>query len=210
MYCGAMARSKDPAVRALLLRRAAQMLRAREPVSLRSSWPTPACRRWRSTPTSAAWTDCGARCAKGFTLLAARLAAVAPSADPVRDLAAQGAAYVANALDAPDLYRVMFDADFELEDPQAADDTLHSLVRNVGRAKDSGQFRDDVDPLELATQSWVIGHGIASLVAAGPLPEGALAYAVPMLTGLYVAAGDEPARCGRSVARGWRIVPVVG
>ncbi|WTW92539.1 WHG domain-containing protein [Streptomycetaceae bacterium NBC_01309] len=206
-----MARSKDPAVRALLLRRAAQMLRAREPVSLRSLVAD------TGVSTMAVYTYFGgmdglwsALRQEGFTLLAARLAAVAPSADPVRDLAAQGAAYVANALDAPDLYRVMFDADFELEDPQAADDTLHSLVRNVGRAKDSGQFRDDVDPLELATQSWVIGHGIASLVAAGPLPEGALAYAVPMLTGLYVAAGDEPARCGRSVARGWRIVPVVG
>lgn len=206
-----MARSKDPAVRALLLRRAAQMLRAREPVSLRSLVAG------TGVSTMAVYTYFGgmdglwsALRQEGFTLLAARLAAVAPSADPVRDLAAQGAAYVANALDAPDLYRVMFDADFELEDPQAADDTLHSLVRNVGRAKDSGRFRDDVDPLELATQSWVIGHGLASLAAAGPLPEGALAYAVPMLTGLYVAAGDEPARCGRSVARGWRIVPVVG
>ncbi|MEU8136793.1 TetR/AcrR family transcriptional regulator [Streptodolium elevatio] len=204
-----MARTKDPAVRALLLRRAAQMLRAREPVTLRSLVAG------TGVSTMAVYTYFGgmdglwsALRQEGFTLLAARLAAVAPSADPVRDLAAQGAAYVANALDAPDLYRVMFDADFELEDPQAADDTLDSLVRNVGRAKDSGRFRGDVDPLELATQSWVIGHGLASLATAGPLPEGALTYAIPMLTGLYVAAGDDPAQCGRSVERGWRTDPV--
>ncbi|WP_436772631.1 TetR/AcrR family transcriptional regulator [Yinghuangia sp. YIM S09857] len=203
-----MARTKDPAVRTLLLARAAHMLRAREPVTLRSLVAD------TGVSTMAVYTYFGsmdglwsALRQEGFTRLATRLAAVAPSTDPVRDLAAQGAAYVANALDAPDLYRVMFDADYELEDPQAADDTLHSLVRNIARAKESGRFGDTTDPLELATQSWAIGHGLASLTVTGPLPHDALTYAVPMLTALYTAAGDDPARCHRSVRRGWQPTP---
>ena len=36
MYCGGMARTRDPAVRTLLLERAAHMLRTREPLTLRS------------------------------------------------------------------------------------------------------------------------------------------------------------------------------
>ena len=129
------------------------------------------------------------------------------SADPVRDLAALGAAYLSNALDHPDLYRVMFDASFDLEDPAAADETLECLVRAVERAKDAGRFRADVDPLELATQSWAIGHGLASLVATGPLPRQALAHGVPMLTALFISAGDDPGRCRRSVEHGWEQLP---
>ena len=47
---------------------------------------------------------------EGFRRLAARLAPVQLSADPVRDLMALGAAYVGNALSNPYLYRTMFDA----------------------------------------------------------------------------------------------------
>lgn len=72
-----------------------------------------------------------ARRQEGFTRLATKLAAVKMSADPVRDLAALGAAYLSNALESPDLYRVMFDAGFELEDADAADEALHCLVHAV-------------------------------------------------------------------------------
>jgi AcrR family transcriptional regulator len=147
---------------------------------------------------------------EGFTRLAAKLAAVSMTTDPVRDLAALGAAYLANALKSPDLYRVMFDAGFELEDTEAADEALHHLVRAVERAKTAGRFRDDVDPLELATQSWTIGHGLASLVATGPLPHEALTHAVPMLTALFISVGDDPGRCRRSVERGWGQIPPAG
>ncbi|MEU9237330.1 TetR-like C-terminal domain-containing protein [Streptomyces subrutilus] len=145
---------------------------------------------------------------EGFTRLAAQLAAVKMSADPVRDLAAMGAAYLANAMENPDLYRVMFDAGFDLEDTGAGDETLHRLVRAIDRAKANGRFGNEVDPLELATQSWTIGHGLASLVATGPLPHQTLAHGVPMLTALFTSAGDEPDRCRRSVEHGWgRIAP---
>ncbi|MGP4114094.1 TetR/AcrR family transcriptional regulator [Streptomyces sp. 4N509B] len=199
-----MARTKDPAVRTLLLDRAARMLRTRQPVTLR------ALVAGTGVSTMAVYTYFGgmdgmwsALRQEGFVRLAAELAAVRPSADPVRDLAALGAAYLVNALENPDLYRVMFDAGFALQDPGGADDTLHHLVRTVERAREHGRFRREVDPLELATQSWTIGHGIASLVATGPLPRQALAHGVPLLTALFTSAGDEPERCRRSVERGW-------
>ncbi|MDD9378161.1 TetR/AcrR family transcriptional regulator [Streptomyces sp. ZAF1911] len=203
-----MARTKDPAVRSRLLDRAAQMLRTRQPVTLRTLVSG------TGTSTMAVYTYFGgmdglwkALRQEGFTRLAARLAAVKTTADPVRDLAALGAAYLANAMENPDLYRVMFDAGFDLEDTTAADDTLHRLVHAVERAKAKDRFRDEVDPLELATQSWLIGHGLASLVATGPLPHGALAHGVPLLTALFTSAGDEPDRCRRSVERGWGRIP---
>ncbi|GGS95297.1 TetR family transcriptional regulator [Planobispora rosea] len=200
-----MVRVKDPAVRSLLIDRAAQLLAARQPVTLRSLVAG------TGVSTMAVYTYFdgmdglwSAVRQEGFTRLEARLAAVAPSADPVRDLAALGAAYLSNAMAGPDLYRVMFDAAFELEDAAAADGTLHHLVRGVERAAAAGRLRDDVDPLELATQSWTVGHGLASLVATGPLPRQALAHGVPLLTALFTGAGDDPGRCRRSVERGWR------
>ncbi|MDP4505767.1 TetR/AcrR family transcriptional regulator [Nonomuraea turcica] len=200
-----MVRVKDPAVRSLLIDRAAQMLAVRQPVTLRSLVAG------TGVSSMAVYTYFGgmdglwkAVRQEGFTRLAARLAAVSPSEDPVRDLAALGAAYLSNALTSPDLYRVMFDAGFELEDAVAADHTLHCLVRGVERATAAGRFRDDIDPLELATQSWTIGHGLASLVATGPLPGQALAHGVPLLTALFTSAGDNPEQCRRSVERGWR------
>lgn len=191
-------------VRTLLLDRAAQMLRRRQQVTLRTLVAG------TDVSTMAVYTYFGgmdglwkALRQEGFTRLAAKLAAVKRTADPVRDLAALGAAYLANALENPDLYRVMFDEGFDLEDTVAADETLHHLVRAIDRAKANGRFRDEVDPLELATQSWTIGHGLASLVATGPLPHKALAHGAPMLTALFTSAGDEPDRCRQSVERGW-------
>ncbi|MGP3989206.1 TetR/AcrR family transcriptional regulator [Streptomyces sp. 3N207] len=200
-----MARTKDPAVRSLLLERAAQLLRTRQPVTLRTLVAG------TGVSTMAVYTYFGgmdglwnALRQEGFIRLTAKLTAVELSEDPVRDLAALGAAYLSNALESPDLYRVMFDAGFDLEDTDAADETLHCLVRAIERAKTSGRFRGEVDPLELATQSWTIGHGLASLVATGPLPHQALVHGVPMLTALFTSAGDEPGRCRRSVEHGWK------
>ncbi|MBA0053962.1 TetR/AcrR family transcriptional regulator [Streptomyces sp. AJS327] len=204
-----MARTRDPAVRSLLLDRAARMLGERRPVTLRALVDG------AGVSTMAVYTHFGgmdglwkALRQEGFVRLGARLALVEPTEDPVRDLAALGAAYLGNALDNPDLYRVMFDARFALEDLGAADELLHSLVHTVERARDEGRFRAETDPLELATQSWTVGHGIASLVATGPLPPEALAHGVPLLTALFTSAGDEPERCRRSVERGW--APVSG
>ncbi|MEU8614083.1 TetR/AcrR family transcriptional regulator [Actinoplanes sp. NPDC048791] len=202
-----MARTKDPAVRTLLLERAGHMLRTREPITLRSLVAG------TGVSTMAVYTWFGgmdgmwkALRQEGFTRLADRLAAVTMSADPVRDLTALVAAYLGNALDHPDLYRVMFDATYELEDAEAADQTLEYLVQAAGRGREAGRFRAATVPLELAIQSWVIGHGLVSLVTPGPLPRETLAHGVPMLTALFVGTGDEPERCRRSVQRGWKSV----
>ncbi|GAA1683452.1 hypothetical protein GCM10009745_29800 [Kribbella yunnanensis] len=56
---------------------------------------------------------------------------------------------------------------------------------------------------DLAAQTWVVGHGLASLTVIGPLPREALAYAVPMLTALFTQAGDT--RAHQSVAAGWTL-----
>jgi AcrR family transcriptional regulator len=203
-----MVRTKDPAVRTLLIERTAQLLRARQPVTLRSivagtGLSTMAIYTYFSG-MDGLWR---AMRQEGFTRLAAALEDVSPSADPVCDLAALGAAYLSNALANPDLYRVMFEAGVELDDPAAADEGLHSLVRTIERAKDIGRFRDEVDPLALATQTWAIGHGLASLVATGPLPRQALDHGAPMLAALFTSCGDDPDTCRRSVERGWHPNP---
>lgn len=161
-----MARTKNPAVRSMLIERAALMIREREPVTLRGLV------RGTEVSTMAVYTyfdgmDGLWRAVRqeGFTRLAARLAEV----------------------------------------PDTADATLERLVRAADAARVAGRFREDVDPLELATQSWAIGHGVAALVATGPLPPAALGHGIPLLTALFVAAGDEPARCARSVAAGWQL-----
>jgi AcrR family transcriptional regulator len=199
-----MARIKDPAVRIQLIERAALMLGTREPVTLRSLVAGTA------VSTMAVYTYFGgmdgmwkALRQEGFTRLQARLATVPISTDPVRDLTALIAAYVSNALDHPDLYRVMFDANFDLEDAQAADNTLEHLVQAAERGRKSERFRADIDPLELAIQSWAIGHGLVSLVATGPLPRQTLDHFVPMLIAQFVGAGDESDRCRASVEQGW-------
>ena len=200
-----MARTKDPAVRTLLIERAAHMLRTREPITLRSLVTG------TGVSTMAVYTYFGgmdgvwkALRQEGFTRLGARLATVTMSTDPVRDLTALVAAYLGNALDHPDLYRVMFDANFDLEDPQAADATLEYLVRAAERSRKADRFRADTDPLELATQSWAIAHGLVSLVANGPLPRRTLANGVPLLTALFISTGDDPGRCHLSVENGWK------
>ncbi len=198
-------RQKDPQVRTLLVERAARMLRRREPVTLRSLVA--------ETPVSsmAVYTHFGgmdglwsAVRQEGFTLLSARLAEVPATRDPVRDLASLLAAYTRNAMDHPDLYRVMFDASVDLEDAAAADDTLEHLVQAVRRGVESGRYRAGTVSLDLATQAWMVGHGIVSLVATGPLPDRTLTYGPSMLTALLISAGDDPARCWRSVRRGWQ------
>jgi AcrR family transcriptional regulator len=202
-----MVRPKNPGVRTLLIERAAQMLRAREPITLRSIVAG------TGMSTTAIYTYFGsmdgmwqAMRQEGFHRLTVKLDAVTLSADPVRDLAALGAAYLSNALANPDLYRVMFDAGFELQDPAAADETLHRLIHSAQRAKDIGRFRDDVDASALAIQTWTIGHGLVSLVATGPLPRRTLDYGAPILTALFISCGDDPDTCHRSVERGWRIL----
>src|SRR5688572_28497678 len=77
---------------------------------------------------------------EGFTRLAERLAAVERTDDPVRGLMALGAAYVENAVANPHLYRTMFEAEAELEDPEAAAASFGELVACAARARRAGRF----------------------------------------------------------------------
>lgn len=166
MYSGAMARTKDPAVRTLLIERAAHMLRTREPITLRSLVAG------TGVSTMAVYTYFGgmdgmwqALRQEGFTRLGARFTTMTMSTDPVRDLTALIAAYLRNALDHPDLYRVMFDASVDLEDLKAADATLEYLVQAVLRARDTGRFHAGTVPLNSRSRAgpsptvWSPGRG---------------------------------------------------
>jgi AcrR family transcriptional regulator len=199
-----MVQVKNPEIRTRLIERAARMLAAREPITLRSLVAG------TGVSTMAVYTYFGgmdglwrAVRQEGFTRLARALDGIPETDDPVFDQAALGAAYVASAAAGPDLYRVMFDATIDLDDPEAADATLGTLVRAVARAREVGRFRGDVDDHDIATQTWIVGHGLSSLVVAGPLAAAALEHAIPMLNALFVGAGDEPRRCHRSVRAGW-------
>ena len=200
-----MPRAADPAVRAALVERAAELLARREPVTLRGLVEE------IGTSTMAVYTHFGGMAGlwravrqEGFTRLNAQLATVAATSDPVRDLAALGAAYVANALANPHLSRAMFDAAAELQDPEAAAAGVGALVAAAERARAVGRFTDEADPEAVATRLWAAGHGLTMLVLTGVLPEEALDQHGPALAAaVLAAAGDEPERCRASVAAGW-------
>lgn len=200
-----MPRTASAAVRIALVERAAEMLARREPVTLR------ALVEGTGASTMAVYTHFGGMpglwCAvrqEGFTRLAERLANVTPTQDPVRDLTALGAAYVANALANPHLYRAMFDAEADLENPDAAAASFDALVSCARRARERGRFAASCDAQALATQFWAVGHGLTMLVLTGVLPRETLALHAPATaTALFVAAGDDEKRCRRSVRAGW-------
>src|SRR3712207_6480813 len=128
---GNMPRTADPAVRLALLETAAALLARREPVAGGSLGE-----RAGAAPR-ALYTHFGgmpglwrAVRAEGFPRLGRRLAGVPHTDDPVRDLAALGAAYLDSARADPFLYRSMFDAAADLEEPAVADDAFALLVRS--------------------------------------------------------------------------------
>ncbi len=205
MYPRQVPRTADPAVRAALVERAAAMLAAREPVTLRALVDGV------GASTMAVYTHFGgmpglwrAVRQEGFVRLNRRLATVDVTADPVRDLAALGASYVGNAVGNPHLYRAMFDTAAELEDPTAAAAGFERLSACAVRAREAGRFLDDVEPESVATQLWAAGHGLAMLVLTGVLPEDVLPrHGPPLATAVFLGAGDQPERCRRSVQDGW-------
>ncbi len=181
------------------------MLADREPVTLRSLV------EGTGASTMAVYTHFGgmpgvwrAVRQEGFTRLSARLATVPRTADPVHDVAALGVAYAANAIESPALYRAMFDAVAELEDPAGADSGLAVLVDAVARARDEGRLAAGTDAAGVATRLWLAGHGLLALVVQGVLPADVVpGHSVETAVALLTAAGDEPAACRTSVTRAW-------
>jgi AcrR family transcriptional regulator len=205
MYRGQVPKTAPPGVRAALVERAAAMLARREPVTLRSVVAG------TGASTMAVYTHFGgmpglwrAVRQEGFSRLAARLADVPQTDDPVHDIAALGAAYTENAFAHPDLYRAMFDEAADLDDRSTADGGLAALVAAAERARAAGRFAPDCDPAGLALRYWVSGHGLTTLVLTGVLPvEVLLDQWSRIAVALFVDAGDDPARCARSVDSAW-------
>ncbi|MGY1619890.1 TetR/AcrR family transcriptional regulator [Geodermatophilus sp. SYSU D00691] len=200
-----MPRAADPAVRTALVERAAELLARREPVTLRGLVEA------TGTSTMAVYTHFGgmpglwrAVRQEGFTRLNAALEAVPRTDDPVRDLAALGSAYCGVAVAVPHLYRAMFDAAAELEDPEAAGAGLAALAGCAERARSDGRFA--AAPEDVAVRFWAAGHGLAMLVVTGVLGGDALDVHGPALaTAVFLEAGDQPEPCRRSVTAGWEL-----
>ena len=111
---------------------------------------------------------------EAFERFAARLAAVARTADPGADLLGLGLAYRENALAGPHFYRVMFGASGAgLQDgtrgPATASATFHVLRDAVARVLGT----DATAAEEPALGLWALVHGLVELELGGLLPDGA-------------------------------------
>jgi AcrR family transcriptional regulator len=201
-----MPRAPSPEVRRALIERAAGLLARREAVTLQSLVAGV------GVSTMAVYTYFdgmpglwGAVRQEGFVRLAERLASVRPQRDPVGHLATLGVAYVQHALASPDLYRVMFDASWDLPDPEGAAAAFEPLVIGARRAQDLERFSRAEEAEDIAVRYWADGHGVASLIVTGVLSiDDLYRHAPTMQVAQFVAAGDDPDRARRSVAAAWK------
>jgi len=146
---------------------------------------------------------------EGFARLEAHLAAVEQSADPVRDLARQTAAYLAHARENPELYAVMFaTAPLAGYRPATSEElhvgrreTLDRVGATIERAVRAGRFEAQRGSAPVF-RWWTIVHGYVLLEGVGYLarargPERVLA---PLLIDFLVGQGDGRAAAEGSVA----------
>jgi AcrR family transcriptional regulator len=142
---------------------------------------------------------------EGFRHLAARLAEVEPSDDPVADIAALARAYRLSALDDPHLFAAMFGRN--VADVLGTDDeriealtTFITLVEAVQRAIDAGRF--DPTPADLlALELWCGIHGLCAIELGAGLaqPDQAPRALASMGRRMAIGAGDDPARAAASI-----------
>ncbi|MHC0432566.1 TetR/AcrR family transcriptional regulator [Streptomyces sp. O3] len=210
----------DTPPRQRLLDEAIRLLGAHGPEALQARKVTAAA----GTSTMAVYTHFGGMrelveeiAVEGFRLLDSALAAVRPTRDPVADLAGLALVYRAWALDSPHLYRVMFGlaatgghrltgADLTAHataESCIGQETFARLAEATRRAIAAGRFRDE-DPTHTAAQLWSALHGYVLLEMSGYFgePDSALEpVLIPLLRGLVIGLGDEPARVESSSAR---------
>jgi AcrR family transcriptional regulator len=115
-------------------------------------------------------------CEEGFARLAAHLATVEVSEDPLDDLRRLSNAYFDMAIESPALYQIMFGqngTEISATDERPGVATLTTLVDAVGRAVDADLL--DGEPFTIAVSLWAMGHGVTSLALTGMLgpPEAA-------------------------------------
>lgn len=198
-------RAADPSVRTALIAAAARIVAAESPRALTT-------RRLAAevgTSTMAVYTHFGSmdevRSAvrrDGFARLEADLGAVARTDDPVADLAALVAAYFANGVAHPELYRAMFVA----RPPQEADDPgepiFTRLTEAVSRCVKAGRFHPDEPhaPQAWAAELWAMLHGLVTLAHAETVTGTQVAALLSDMTHrLAVGYGDDPAAARASV-----------
>lgn len=173
--------------------------------------------REAETSTMAVYTHFGsmealvsAVVAEGFARLEQRLVAVAASADPLADVAAQTAAYVAHARENAELYAVMFGSAplgaYRPRSPQELTvgrrETLDRVGAALRRAVESGRLRDS-GGTALSFRWWTLVHGYVMLETAGYLAaeRGPGRVLGPLLVDLFVGEGDARDRAEASVRR---------
>ncbi len=147
--------------------------------------------------------------AEGLGRLARHMAAVPRTQDPVTDVAALGAAYVAYGVRNPDLYRFTFQQQRGAEPGEVNrdDDAFAQLLDAVQRAIDAGRFSGETGAIAL--QLWVTTHGLTSLHLAGLLSlADAAATLAAMGPALFVGFGDTPSAAEASVAAAAQASPL--
>lgn len=138
---------------------------------------------------------------EGFRRLKEHLDSVVSSRDPLADLALLGWAYYDNALENPNLYRVMFLDHHEPAEEVVGLDTFDQLVVAVARCIEAGRFAH-AEPFDLALQLWAAVHGLVTLELSGLLaPELAVEMVTTTWRSLFLGFGAETRAVGRSLAR---------
>jgi AcrR family transcriptional regulator len=136
---------------------------------------------------------------EGFARLAAHLAQVTTTADPVADLGLLGWRYYLNATTNPHLYRAMFMEHDDTCEQDIGMDTFQMLVDGVDRCIQADRFRQ-ADPVDLAMQLWSSSHGIVALQLASLITaDQALATSTAINLNLLIAFGDDPEAAAKSM-----------
>lgn len=186
----------DPAVRTALLEQAANILATRgsDALTLR------ALAERAGTSTMALYTHFGSMGALrtelkelAFARLREHMAAVPETDQPLHDLAVLGVAYYANAIENPDLYRVMFKEHTD-GDSEVGLDTFATLIHYVSRCNGPGMIQPPTDPAQLALQIWGAVHGLVDLHIAGLLSKQETLEALGSSVGNMLAGLGVPAR----------------
>lgn len=168
-------KAADPKVRTALIEAAARILADEGPTALSARRLA----REVGASTTALYTHFGsmnelrrAVRREGFARFATHIDRVGRDDDPVVELAALCPAYVDNAFENPDLYRVMFmEVPLDDEDWATGWDTFERLVATVQRCLDAGRIPGCPDARQGATEIWALTHGAVSLALAGLVPK---------------------------------------
>jgi AcrR family transcriptional regulator len=191
-------RAADPRISAGLIDASARILAAEGPAALSA-------RRLAQevgTSTTAVYTYFGSMAElrravrrEGFARFAGHLASVPEHDDPMRELAELGLAYIANAFENPDLYRVMFmEGPLDEADATTGWDTFQRLVDAIQRSLDRGLFPRCRGARQGASQLWAVTHGAVSLALAGLITRAeAEALVGESALGLFAGWGFEAA-----------------